>query len=330
MTAGEDRWPTLARWLERASPTHPLRFLVDDSDAAYGAIGDSYEELLSYLEALKPNRLDRKRRDFWRDEDDVIKLRSELVIGYRLGKGGITFEFGAEGQPDYVCITPEGEPALVEVTSRILDGLSDLQHDLDKAVAELDVSVILTSPRLLKITVGMRRAVCERVVEVARTLGTLGESATIALPEIDGSAGIEKGTAFPPGHSHVGLNTSPLLTQHMEEVTEQVRFKLLEKAKQARKGGWGDRALAVVDASRLGMSWISGPTVWKGRLEQMGIPWDELPFDGVAVVFSTMINLGLDGSALLRPGLASEDEGAVQEILIALGFVPCPTLGSPT
>jgi hypothetical protein len=298
--------------------------LVDYPEAAWGAVGDSYEELLSYLEVLNPNRLDRKRRDFWRDEDGVLELRSELVIGYLLGKGGLAFEFGDEGQPDYVCITPEGEPALVEVTSRILDGLADLQRDLDRAVAELDVAVVIISPRLLKIPAEIRRAICERVVGAAQTLVHFGESATIALPEIEGSVGIEKRTAVPPGQSHVSLNTSALLTQHMEEVTQQVRYKLVEKAGQAERGQWGGRTLAVVDASRLGMAWISGPAVWKGRLEQMRIPWGELPFDGVAVVFSTMVNLGLGGSALMRPGLSSEDEGALHEVLTALGFAPAP------
>ncbi len=65
--------------------------------------------------------------------------------------------------------------------------------------------------------------------------------------------------------------------------------------------------------------------MWKGRLEQMGIPWDELPFDGVAVVFSTMVNLGLDGSALLRPGLSTADEGVLHEVLTAMGFAHAPT-----
>jgi hypothetical protein len=314
------RWPTLACWLERASPTHPLQFLVNDPDEAYGAIGDSYEEMLSYLEELNPKRLDRKRRDFSADERGVLELRTELLVGYRLGKGGVCFEFGAKGQPDYVCATDGGEPAFVEVTSRILDGLADLQHDLDAAIADLDVAVILTSPRLLKITEDARRSVCEQVVAAARTLETANDSATIALPEISGSAGIQKSTAFAPEHSHVGLNTSAELTQHMADVTDQMRCKLLEKARQAKKGAWHDRTLAVVDASRLGMSWISPSAVWAGRLEQMGIPWHELPFAGVCVTFSTMVNLGLDGGALLRPGLPAEDETALHEVLVALGF----------
>jgi hypothetical protein len=316
------RWPALARWLERASSTHPLRFLVDDPEAAWQVIGDTYEELLSYLEELSPTRLDRKRRDFWADEGGVIELRTELLAGYRLGKGGVGFEFGGEGQPDYVCTTSTGAPAFVEVTSRILDGLADLQRDLDAAIADLDVAVIINSLRLLKITADVRRAVCERVVIAAVTLESPDDSATIALPEIEGSAGIQKGTAFAPGHSHVGLNTSAELTKHMEEVAGEVRCKLIEKAKQATRGGWDNRTLAVIDGSRLGMSWISPTAVWAGRLEQMGIPWDQVPFGGVCVVFSTMVNLGLDGGALLRPGIPAEDEAVLHEVLGALGFVP--------
>jgi hypothetical protein len=299
-----------------------LSFLLDNPEAAYGAIGDSYEEMLSYLEDLGPKRLDRKRRDFAADEGAVIELRTELLVGYRLGKGGIGFEFGDDGQPDYACTTPAGDPAFVEVTSLMLDGLAELQRDLDAAVADLDVSVILTSPRLLKITEEVRRAVCERVVAAALTLEGPDDSASIDLPEISGSAEIQKGAAFAPDHSHVGLNTSAELTQHMADVTDQVRYKLLGKARQAEKGAWDDRTLAMVDASRLGMGWISPSGMWAGRLEQMGIPWDELPFAGVCVTFSTMVNLGLDGGALLRPGLPAEDEAVLHEVLTAMGFVP--------
>jgi hypothetical protein len=228
-----------------------LRFLIDDPDATYAPIGTSYEEMLSYLEELNPERLDRKRRDFSADERGVLELRTELLAAYRLGKGGVSFEFGAEGQPDYVCTTHGGEPAFVEVTSRILDGLADLEHDLDLAIADLNVAVILTSLRLLKITPDARRSVCERVVAAARTLKAAHDSATISLPEISGSAGIQKGAAFAPEHSHVGLNTSAELTQHMADVTDQVLYKLLEKAQQAEKGRWHGRTLDMIDASRL-------------------------------------------------------------------------------
>jgi hypothetical protein len=79
----------------------------------------------------------------------------------------------------------------------------------------------------------VRRAACERVVAAAVTLETTDDSATIALPEIEGSAGIQKGTAFALGHSHVGLNTSAELTKRMEDVAGEVRCK------QAAKGGAG-------------------------------------------------------------------------------------------
>jgi hypothetical protein len=74
-------------------PQPPLRFLIDHSEVASQAVGDTYEEMLSYLDELNPNRLDRRRRDFWADEGGVIELRTELLAGYRLGKGGVCFEF---------------------------------------------------------------------------------------------------------------------------------------------------------------------------------------------------------------------------------------------
>lgn len=94
----EPRYPTLARWLRGSKETHPLRFVVDESEAAWAPIAESYEEMLSFLDALNPLRIDRKRRDFARNENGVLELRTELLVGSLLWKGEVDFELGGEGQ----------------------------------------------------------------------------------------------------------------------------------------------------------------------------------------------------------------------------------------
>jgi hypothetical protein len=51
------------------------------------------EELLSALDDLNPIRIARKREEFAADWAHPMNLHAELLIGHRLGSGGVTFDF---------------------------------------------------------------------------------------------------------------------------------------------------------------------------------------------------------------------------------------------
>jgi hypothetical protein len=92
-------------------------------------VASSLNDIVSLLEERKVNRLDRKRREFCRQRNlgQLLDLRAELVIGYRLAAADLSIECG-ESFPDYVC-TVEGSKVGVEVGCRTKNDLFLLTPD---------------------------------------------------------------------------------------------------------------------------------------------------------------------------------------------------------
>jgi hypothetical protein len=99
----------------------------------------AFDTIISRLEAARPLRLTAELKDFRnaRTFDDLRIVRSELVAGGMLAAADVGFDFGARGgtpQPDLVL----RETSLgIEVKNRTLDGLRELERNLDDAVADL-------------------------------------------------------------------------------------------------------------------------------------------------------------------------------------------------
>ena len=122
------------------------------------------------------------------------------------------------------------------------------------------------------------------------------------------------------GGPHVALNISPDLATHGQAVERFVLNAIEAKIEQSHRDGWDSDTVLVVDASRLGMGWLRPDSVWAGRLEAMGLPWDQLPFGAVAVVFSDLTHTGYHGSCVTRPSLADSSSAKVVPTLRHLGF----------
>ena len=68
------------------------------------------------------------------------------------------------------------------------------------------------------------------------------------------------------------------------------------------------------------MSWLRPDSVWAGRLEAMGLPWDDMPFGAVAVVFSDLTKVGYNGSSTVRPDLTDSSAARLGPLSRHLGF----------
>jgi hypothetical protein len=105
----------------------------------------AFDTIISRLEAAQPLRLAAELKDFRnaRTSDDLRIVRSELVAGGMLAAAGVGFDFGARGgtpQPDLVL----RETSLgIEIKNRTLDGLRELERNLDDAVADLGAPVTI-------------------------------------------------------------------------------------------------------------------------------------------------------------------------------------------
>jgi hypothetical protein len=169
---------------------------------------------------------------------------------------------------------------------------------------------------MLVIPEHVRRDVCARVLEAVKNMtGTYG---SVGLPELGGSAILNSPSLF--GGPHVVLAISPELSAHAEDVEQFVRNAIGDKVEQSTRGDWPTDTVLVVDASRLGLGWLRPDSVWAGRLEAMDLPWTELPFSAVAVVFSDLTKVGYHGSCVTRPDLAEISAVTVAPLLRSLRF----------
>jgi len=309
-------YPTLAAWLAGAPTDHPGWLLVRDPAPDVAALAQPLESILAELERAAPVRLPSRRRAFRQDVAGFLNLRAELNVGWQLARSGASFAFGADGQPDYEC-SLAGGTAWIEVTTKSRDDLSRLHDELEAALRGHSILVTLQVPRHLAISESDRRAMCARVVTAVDTMN--GAHGSVGLPEIDGSASLT--TPSPFGGPDVMLQVSSDLTEHGEAVERVVLWAIEEKVEQSRRGGWDPDTVLVLDASRLGLSWLRPDSVWAGRLEAMGLPWESLPFVAVAVVFSDLTKVGYHGSCVAQPGLIGTSAAKLALLLQYLDFV---------
>jgi len=312
VSSEDDRFPTLALWLEGAPEDHPWRRILEDADMAM--FGDPLEEILSTLESARPTRLPSKRKAFREDAAGFLNVRAELNVGYALARSGATITFGGPGKPDYECTLGDGSSAWVEVTTKERDDLRRLHDELEEELRGQDVIVTLRVPRRVVIPKAKRADACRRVVQAVAA----ERNGSVGLPEVDGSASFTAPSLF--GGAWVHLEIGSNLTEHGEAVERALLGAIEDKIDQSRRGNWEPDTVLVLDLARLGLSWIRPKEVWAGRLQAMGFNWAELPFGAVAVVFSDLTHAGFAGACVWREDLPADRAQRLEEQLRYLGF----------
>lgn len=318
-SAWTENCPTLSAWLEGAAPGHPLLSL-SSSHPYFGRFVPSLEEILSTLEAASPNYLSKRRTSFRRNVARFADTRAELNVGYRLARGGVSFDFGEEGsnarsRPDIECDFA-GHRAWIEVTSKSPEGVHALHDDLERELAEFGVDITLHVPAVLSIAPDARlrsievlRRACSGLSNGAMSvnLADLGGRAVLTAPSLMGGCQVTWSHDF----------ASEIL--QAEAIFAQ---GVASKSSRARRGDWPPDTLLVIDASRLGQStWLRPDSTWAPRLSQLDFKWDSLPFIGVAIIFSSLDVPGFRGAAAARPGLTTAQALLLECLATSLGLV---------
>jgi hypothetical protein len=118
----------------------------------------------------------------------------------------------------------------------------------------------------------------------------------------------------------VGLDINSELTGHFSNVEREVFNVIGRKTDQALKDGFDPTTLLVVDASRLGLSWLRPETVWGSNLAHISLDWPNLPFVGLLVCFTALNTLHVGGALVLRPDITETQSLAVDAVARAFGF----------
>ena len=279
------------------------------------------EVLLAEIKRKEPERFRRKFTEFKTQtrSDLSLNTRSELAVAAFLLRAGIQIEFGAPGEPDFLCTSNSlNSPFRVEVTCRTLDGMRDLHEELTERLDSQDGEVVVTfSRRFLRIGSHEIQATCDAIQRDLETL-EVDHSNSIPLPHNIGQALCTKGSK---GNGlSVCFHPVDPDAQFYGEAAEAL-LGVLRKKTKIRQASIGS-TLLVVDVSRLGSIWLLSEQIWSSTLQRMEIPWDELPYKAVAIVWTGLSLPFFHGHVLSRPDCDQTSMEWIKLIADAIGSNP--------
>ena len=290
-------FPALSAWMANARPDHWLRDLFNGAEPSDSPTSwrrtwlTAFNDIVTALEEAQPLRLGVVRSDFQKakTDDDLLIIRAEMVAGAMLANAGVGFDFGRRGvgpEPDLVL---RDANLAIEIKSRQLDGLRDLERDLEMVLKAADVGatvVISCVERPLVIKQAQRKDIVEQVM-VRITSGHWGtilvrlDQPWTTPQEIE--LRIRVLDQEPMG-SHVMVEGGWELSGHLQDAAGAVLQVLQDDQKIAQAKTMP--TILLVDAARVGMSWMPSPQSWAERLAE-GLPADS-HFVGVGVMIPTL------------------------------------------
>ena len=322
-------FPCLAAWMTGAKATHPLRGLFDAARADDEPHGfrvttlQAFDNLIDTLETAQPKRLDSERRDFRiaKTDDDLMIVRAELVAAAKLARAGVGFDFGERGtkpQPD--LLLREADLA-IEVKARRLNGLQDLHDELETELAQFDlpVTVVLAcDERPLYLKAVRRAEIVKDTLNRVRSeaWGTavheLNQS-WAATPSLRLSVRVLQQT---PIGSRVLIEGGWELSGHLQDAEAEVLAVLGDEQKIRQAESMP--TLLLIDAARMGISWIRPPHIWARQLADR-LP-DDTPFVGVGVMIPTLVRDDAEVCLAVRPNAPETAMAAVRDLAGKLGL----------
>ncbi len=331
---GPSLFPSLDSWMARTPTTHPLRELFDAASAADAPTSQrrtilaALDTIISRLEAAQPQplRLATERQDFRnaRTFDNLRIVRSELVVGGMLAAARVGFDFGARGgtpQPDLVL----RETRLgIEIKNRTLDGLRELERDLDDAVADLGAPVTIylaCDERPLVIKADVRTEIVQQASGMIRagqrgTFVTQLDQPWAGTPQLNLSVRVANGSPV-PGSARVIFEEGFFSLPGSLDDAEAEVVKVLQDEQKIQQA-LAMPTILLVDAALTGMSVFRPMNVWAQRLNAL-LPTDT-PFVGIAVMMPELISPDAPLALVTRPGIDPVIFTAVKKLAADLGL----------
>ena len=329
---GPGLFPSLDGWMAGTAADHPLREWYERAGAGDAAtslrrmILGALDTIIGRLEVAQPARLSAERRDFRnaRTTDDLRIVRSELVAGGMLAAAGIGFDFGARGgtpQPDLVL---RDSVLGIEVKNRTLDGLRELERDLDAAITELAAPVtiyVACDERPLVIKPDVRAAIVNHATAMIQagqhgTFVTQLDQPWATTAQLDLSVRITERSPVQGSAQVIFEEGFFALPASLADAEAEV-LKVLNDAQKIQQA-LALPTILLVDAGMTGMAVFRPPHIWTQRLGQLLPP--DTPFVGIAVMMPELTQADAPIALATRPGVEPVTLGAVQKLSADLGL----------
>lgn len=301
----EDDLPVLSRWMDGASPTHPLRWYfkaAEECPSRYqGAVREwwrnpiltAIEETLAILERVHPDGLLAKRQDFrgfWDQSaegmDFFLTHRAELTVASHLAESGVPFRFNGGEGPD--LLLDAGEMRFgIEVSSRRPKSLDSLTRELRAGLQARGLPAVVTTSTDPIPPVVIREKVRREIIEAflpsdgGPGVTSMRVEAAPARPE-DGIPAAWVTIRVTPNES-VSTMTAPYNSPHMVATAQEVARNVLREKRKVRQSKLMPTVL-VVDVSGTDMPDLR---CWGDVFGPMWEPTDEF----VALAAMTMTRL---------------------------------------
>ncbi len=329
---GPGLFPSLGRWMAGTRTTHPLRELFDAASPTDAATSPrrmilvAFDTIISRLEAAQPLRLAAELKDFRnaRTFDDLRIVRSELVAGGMLAAADVGFDFGSRGgtpQPDLVL----RETNLgIEIKNRTLDGLRELERNLDDAIADLVAPVTIhlaCDERPLVIKTDVRAAIVQQAAGMIQagqrgTFVTQLDQPWAATPQLNLSVRVADRSPVPGSARVIFEEGFSSLPGPLDDAEAEV-VKVLQDEQKIQQALTMPTIL-LVDAALTGMSVFRPINVWAQRLDVL-LPTDT-PFVGIAVMIPQLTRPDAPLALVTRAGIDSATLAAVKKLAADLGL----------
>ncbi len=294
--------PALQNWFE-GRDDHPLRWFFQSRrktsrppNAAYAwwrnPILVAMEETLAILEAVQPDGLGAKRREFRAFKstgsgymDHFMTHRAELVIASLLAEASISFRFNTVAGPD-LLLGENGKVFGIEVSSRRPKSLSDLSRALHVGLRArgLSSSVSISTDPIPPVAIrnDVRNAIIEKFLPTdgGRGVTSLRAMAAPARPEYGIPA---SWVTIRVGGDEGRLTTNaPFNSPHMIATAQQVANNVLrEERKLVQAQRWP--TVLIVDLSGTDLPDLR---YWNQAFEGVWQPGDEFLAVGAMVAHS--------------------------------------------
>ncbi len=335
-----DDYPILAAWLEEAEPHHAWVRLLDVErfpDVTPPTLTDltlgPLELLVHVVSDARPNGLSLFRRSRFRDPDpeNVLSARLELLCAWNLAVRHVPFAFGGTGEPDLTWNVGTSAQAWLEIHRGAFRVFDQLQRSIE---AELDAKDATLTVRVDEwpIEVSDRNVVHSRISRAIDAAVSGRGTASLSLPELGKSAvGVVEAGTRPIGLAGIRVVHGDLRPSeaYLASLAARLARKVnVDKAAQARKGSWSARTVLLVDISTAHLAQLLGSDGLSKWLEGIDFEWPDVPFAGVAVCFSHLHGILLQGVCRYRPDIHPDIRSALDPVLTAIGLLPTDQHGS--
>lgn len=287
MTSPDEKpWPTLRSWVRRER--HPLAELLTAADS-----GPSYlrgicawwDDLLYRVESSRPLRWEGKRRDFRAQNEfrETLNAYSELAMAAQLLRAGVAFEFGEPGTPRPDLVLRQ-QGLGIEIGSRSLNGLQDLQDDIEALIQTGIVREhiqIHLSTRPLAISKSVRDRIVQQIAQGTDVCEEV-RPAGVGQPAIH--VRITRHTSDGPPTVSTSIDNA-LLTHHLTDVESEIRSAVVKNSRKLRQAE-SIPTILVVEVGRTGLAWLRPVAMWEQRLP--GLLGDGDPYVAIAVMSTAL------------------------------------------